>query len=535
MTDGISKRLQLRVRDPADCRIWLPGNRDRSPRHRICVGLVAAAFLSAIGGLAVAAEPPRFGELPAILAHPDQAAMVRGDIGLDQIIAHGRLLFSARFNTLDGQGRPGSTGTGAMRVASEPAFTRVSGPTSVSCAGCHIIPRVGGAGDFVANAFTSAEAMDPVALFAAPEFGNERNTLGLHGSGPIEMLAREMTAELIAIRNQAREKALQRVAQGEDPLAAEESRDLVAKGIRFGTIKVRGDGKVDPTGIAGVDWDLIIKPFGQKGTAVSIRELSNRALNNHHGMQSVERFGEGVDADGDGVVDEINLGDLTALALYQAAFATPGQALPAHPEAARAVEAGTELFSKIGCSECHVPQMELNDRYFREPNPFNPPGTAAPDDVGGSISFDMTQQGEKPRLERNAAEGAIVRAFTDLKRHDLNDADYHFFANELLPEGTRLGYATADDFYNVRGAIERSTRDFITRKLWDVGNSDPYGHRGDLTMMTEAIYFHGGEARESRDAFFALPEAERNAVIEFLRSLRLLEPGSALVTDPRKE
>lgn len=27
---------------------------------------------------------------------------------------------------------------------------------------------------------------------------------------------------------------------------------------------------------------------------------------------------------------------------------------------------------------------------------------------------------------------------------------------------------------------------FITRKLWDVGNTAPFGQRGDLTTMTEA-------------------------------------------------
>ena len=35
--------------------------------------------------------------------------------------------------------------------------------------------------------------------------------------------------------------------------------------------------------------------------------------------------------------------------------------------------------------------------------------------------------------------------------------------------------------------LPRPTEEFLTRKLWDVGSSDPYGHRGDLTTMTEAI------------------------------------------------
>ena len=62
-------------------------------------------------------------------------------------------------------------------------------------------------------------------------------------------------------------------------------------------------------------------------------------------------------------------------------------------------------------------------------------------------------------------------------------------------------------------------------------NSDPYGHRGDLTTLTEAIHFHGGEARASRDAFFALGEDERGAVIEFLKTLQVLPEGAPLVAD----
>jgi CxxC motif-containing protein (DUF1111 family) len=70
--------------------------------------------------------------------------------------------------------------------------------------------------------------------------------------------------------------------------------------------------------------------------------------------------------------------------------------------------------------------------------------------------------------------------------------------------------------------LPRPTEEFLTKKLWDVGNSDPYGHRGDLTTITEAIFFHGGEARDSRDALFALPQDDQNAIVEFLKALQVL-------------
>ncbi len=195
----------------------------------------------------------QIGERPAISQH------IAGDglnESLDGLFSVGKQIFEARFNQLDGQGRPASTGTGALRLPDQPAFIRTSGPDSNSCFSCHNLPRAGGGGDFVANVFVLAQALDPVTLSVGPENSNERNTVGMMGSGPIEMLAREMSNELIAIR----ENAMQEAKATNSPATL----DLVAKGVNFGTITCLPNGKLDPTGIEGVDWDLIIKPFHQR-------------------------------------------------------------------------------------------------------------------------------------------------------------------------------------------------------------------------------------------------------------------------------
>jgi hypothetical protein len=62
-----------------------------------------------------------------------------------------------------------------------------------------------------------------------------------------------------------------------------------------------------------------------------------------------------------------------------------------------------------------------------------------------------------------------------------------------------------------------------------VGNSGPYGHRGDLTTITAAIMVHGGEARAVRDAFAALPTADQAAIISFLKTLQVLPESDKLV------
>lgn len=50
----------------------------------------------------------------------------------------------------------------------------------------------------------------------------------------------------------------------------------------------------------------------------------HNAMNHHHGMQSEERFGAGADHDNDGVIDELTVGDITALTVFQAALPAPG-------------------------------------------------------------------------------------------------------------------------------------------------------------------------------------------------------------------
>lgn len=459
---------------------------------------------------APAATPAVIGDGPVVTEHFDQDHIEAGHYSFDRLFTHGERLFVAKFNRFDGQGRPAATGAGALRDPdNQLLFLRTSGPDANSCAGCHNDPFVGAAGDNVANVFVLAQALDPVTESVSPAFSNERNTLGMQGSGAIEMLAREMTAQLLAQRASARTQAQQ---QGSPVSAA-----LRANGVNFGTLVARPDGSFDTGGVSGVNTDLVIRPFHQKGAVVSLREFSNNAMNHHHGIQSVERFGTAVtgsdDHDADGVPDELSVGDITAVTVFQAALATPGQVFPDATEARRAVLRGERVFAQIGCNGCHVPAMTLDSAMFVEPSPFNPPGNLRPEDVQASYMFDLTRAGQLPRLEARGA-GAVVRAYTDLKRHDLCDGDVRHYCNEQV----------------VQAGIP--TGQFVTRKLWDVGNSAPYGHRGDLTTLTDAIAAHGGEARAQRDAFLALPAAQRSELIEFLKSLQMLPPGTrALVVD----
>ncbi|MDH5564574.1 MAG: hypothetical protein OEY91_13255 [Nitrospirota bacterium] len=448
---------------------------------------------------------PDFPDAPILNGHLEQDDIGQGRVSFSRLFERGRQLFSAQFNTCDGQGRPATTGAGDKRIPDEPARIRTSSPDSDSCAGCHNQPRPGGSGDFVANVFVLAQALDPVTFSVSPEFSNERNTLGMNGAGAIEMLAREMTADL-----QAQAQAL-----------PDGTHTLLTKGIAFEITKSGGA----VVSSKGVDTDLIIKPFHQAGVVRSIREFTVNAMNHHHGMQAEERFdlnpakGMESDYDEDGVPRELTIGDMTAATIFQAGLGIPGRIMPVQHQDKKLVKNGEELFGGIGCVSCHSPKLILNSRNFVEPNPLNPPGTF--NDSQAPFVFDMTLQGEGPYLEKDRQGTAIVRAYTDLKRHNLCDAEIRFFCNEQLAQGRPAQDGRPGEEF------------FITRKLWDVGNSAPYGHRGDLTTITEAILAHGGEGRATRDAFVALDHNDQRAVVAFLKTLQVLPAGSpAIVVAP---
>ena len=338
-------------------------------RVKLIVCGMSVGGVVALAGFEVGAqrETGRAGERPALEQHLEQREIEGGRITFDELLRMGERIFTARWTTLDGQGRPAATGSGIPTrrdPTHAPRFTRVSGPDATSCADCHFQPTIGGAGGFVANVFVLAQTLDPPAGSISAEFSNERNTLGMNGSGAIEMLAREMSAALQAIRAEALSQA--RV------LGQPVTRPLEAKGISFGRITARPDGTVDTSQVEGVDPDLVIKPFNQKGTVVSLRVFTINAMNHHHGMQAVERFGIGQrdhrgnvittsDFDEDGVADELTAGDITAVTLFQAAMNVPGRVWPDDPERRAAAERGESLFAQIGCTDCHRPVLILEN------------------------------------------------------------------------------------------------------------------------------------------------------------------------------
>src|SRR5439155_318020 len=137
---------------------------------------------------------------------------------------------------------------------------------------------------------------------------------------------------------------------------------------------------------AGVDADLVVKPFGWKGTAADFADFASEALQQHMGIQSErllatgsrELIGDGndpADPDGDGVRGELGRGPFAAMMAHLALLELPivepliqnrqlppaAQKLlpPTTTSFADDFQRGREQFRTLGCAGCHVPMLVL--------------------------------------------------------------------------------------------------------------------------------------------------------------------------------
>lgn len=162
-----------------------------------------------------------------------------------------------------------------------------------------------------------------------------------------------------------------------------------------------------------------------------------------------------------GALFEVNSREVDELVAY-VRFLAPPASRPLDSEARRR---GETLFASTGCAACHVPELKT---------------------AGKSA----------------ALSGQSIHAFTDLLLHD-------------------MGEALADH----RTEARADGREWRTAPLWgladavDADGRGPLLHDGRARSIAEAILWHGGEAEKSRNAFQALPAADRAALLLWLRSL----------------
>jgi len=173
--------------------------------------------------------------------------------------------------------------------------------------------------------------------------------------------------------------------------------------------------------------------------------------------------------------------------------------------------------------------------YF-EPNPYNPAtGPNSPNlrlgptnypHTAPALTVDLTSdQLPPPHLKPKARGVVMVPAYTDLKLHDISATSDPKSDPECEPLDQNQPAGSP--------AFFAGNCKFLTRKLWGFYNQGgAFMHHGKFTTAREAVEAHNGEALAERQTFDALPPGQRDAIIEFLKSLQVLPPGSrSLVVD----
>jgi CxxC motif-containing protein (DUF1111 family) len=154
---------------------------------------------------------------------------------------------------------------------------------------------------------------------------------------------------------------------------------------------------------------------------------------------------------------------LNYVTFYVKTLAVPARRDVTDPD----VKAGSILFNQINCSGCHRPTM-----------------------MSGTETEVMQLSGQR------------IHPYTDLLLHD-------------------MGEGLADN----RPDFLASGRDWRTQPLWGLGlmqkttGTAYYLHDGRARSIEEAILWHDGEAKKSRDAFTQLTQQQRTQLMKFLNSL----------------
>ena len=161
---------------------------------------------------------------------------------------------------------------------------------------------------------------------------------------------------------------------------------------------------------------------------------------------------------------EVEIGDyrLRAITDYLRYLAPPNRLI----NEINQIKRGEGLFYAIGCSKCHAPLIKFG--------------------------FTQLEMKDYPDIE----------PYTDLLLHDMGPelADHN---SEFVGNG----------------------REWRTPPLWGLGSLKLVNgheflmHDGRARGIAEAILWHGGEAKESREKFRLMKASDRNDLLEFLRSL----------------
>ena len=153
-------------------------------------------------------------------------------------------------------------------------------------------------------------------------------------------------------------------------------------------------------------------------------------------------------------------------------LATPRMLVPADPADAAKARRGRELFTKIGCADCHSESL-----------------------------------------------GPAAGIYSDMLLHDMGielESSTGYYGAIIPPPNVPPDQGAPPD--------PPTPGEWRTAPLWGVADSAPYLHDGRAESLEKAIELHGGEAGDMAVRFANQPPADREAILTFLQSLRAPAP-----------
>ena len=427
------------------------------------------------------AAAPSEADLPIVFDQP--FASIDGDL-LDQFL-EGQALFNVVW-TPAGEGDPATDGLGPLFNAS-------------SCADCHLstgrrqVPPDGELTEAGLVVRLSVPQIDPITGAPVPEpvYGDQlqdQGVDGLEGEGRIfnnyvvqagsypDGTQFEILWPTVNVRGPT-QGPLTPLVQFSARIGAQLIGTGLIEAIPEETILALADpGDANGDGISGRPnfvWNSVTESiefgrFGWKSNVATLEQQIAQAFRGDIGVTSPiipeqscsAAQTECLEAAGDDEF-EVTQEQLDAIATYLRFLAVPEARTDGNP----AAERGQERFREFGCASCHTESL-----------------TTGPNDI--------------PELSEQT-----IFLYSDLLLHD-------------------LGFDTSDD----RPDFQASPLEWRTPPLWGLGlipveNDRGFLHDGRARTLEEAILWHGGEGSFSRSNFLRANAADREDLLEFLRSL----------------
>ncbi len=267
--------------------------------------------------------------------------------------------------------------------------------------------------------------------------------------------------------------------------------------------------------------------FGWRGQVQTLFEFVSGACAGELGLNLGSGVAAGIQADDPADPRYINVhadmksSEFTKLVRYVTELPRPVERIDPSLRLGDVID-GEEIFNKVGCVTCHIADIHPVSGMFSDlllhdmGAELQAPSPAPIADLTGVTRLPVPQF--KTRVFRrpsSSGAGYYAQPSPEIPApYPISKPEEPQFPRGLLPDSVHM---KASEYLLTWDTLQREWR---TPPLWGVADTAPYLHDGRAETLEEAILWHGGEAKDSRDHFAKLTRADRDLVIAFLSTLR---------------